>query len=197
MPRALERHVNHASWARSLTRPIGARYLTVSQSTVGRSCPSGLPDRETEHFTQLCDPTAPLGRTLDLEFPSWTETPNLAEATAVPRAADRPNAGMLIDLLHIARSQSSIEELRALPREWFHVAHVCDAPAHIPSTVERPIHTARYERLFPGEGGNTSKRPEPVPGCTDDLRNSRPGHTMDLDAPGALPTVVNPDDGNE
>lgn len=110
-------------------------------------------DRKTEHFVQLCDLAAPLGLTIDLEFPSWTETPDLTEATHVLRAANRPNAGMLIDLLHFARSQSSIEELSRLPREWFHFAHVCDAPARIPSTVEGLIHTARYERLFPGEGG--------------------------------------------
>jgi hypothetical protein len=39
------------------------------------------------------------------------------------------------------------------PRHWFHFAHVCDAPAQIPTTREELIHTARFERLFPGEGG--------------------------------------------
>ena len=125
---------------------LGARHVITQ-------LPDSDRDRKTEHFAQLCDLAAPLGLTIDLEFPSWTETPNLAEATHVLRAADRPNAGMLIDLLHFARSQSSIDDLRALPREWFHFAHVCDAPARIPSTVEALIHTARYERLFPGEGG--------------------------------------------
>ncbi len=31
--------------------------------------------------------------------------------------------------------------------------HVCDAPAEIPETTAGLIHTARFERLFPGEGG--------------------------------------------
>jgi sugar phosphate isomerase/epimerase len=56
-------------------------------------------------------------------------------------------------LLHFARSGSSLAELRELPPEWFHFVHVCDAPALIPSTVEELIHTARFERAFPGEGG--------------------------------------------
>ena len=90
--------------------------------------------------------------TVDLEFPSWTETPNLTEATRVLRAADQPNAGMLIDLLHFARSRSSVDELRELPPEWFHYVHVCDAPGEIPTTTAGLIHTARFERLFPGEG---------------------------------------------
>ena len=69
------------------------------------------------------------------------------------RAAAQPNAGLLVDLLHFARSGSSIEDLAALPREWFHYAHVCDAPGELPTTTAGLIHTARFERLFPGEGG--------------------------------------------
>jgi sugar phosphate isomerase/epimerase len=138
------------------------RLLEVGAELGDRHVITQLPDsnrdRKTEHFAQLCDLARPLGLTIDLEFPSWTETPNLAEATHVLRAANRPNAGMLIDLLHFARSHSSIEELAALPREWFHFAHVCDAPALIPTTVEGLIHTARYERLFPGEGGIDVRR---------------------------------------
>ena len=94
-----------------------------------------------------------VGLGVELEFPSWTETPDLSEATRVLRAVERPNAGMLIDMLHFARSRSSIEELKKLPREWFRFAHVCDAAAEIPATNEGLIHTARAERLFPGEGG--------------------------------------------
>jgi sugar phosphate isomerase/epimerase/4-hydroxyphenylpyruvate dioxygenase-like putative hemolysin len=133
------------------------RYLEVGADLGARHVITQLPDanrdRKTEHFALLCDLARPLNLTIDLEFPSWTETPNLTEATYVLRTADRTNGGMLIDLLHFARSQSSVEELRTLPREWFHFAHVCDAPARIPTTVEGLIHTARYERLFPGEGG--------------------------------------------
>ena len=44
-------------------------------------------------------------------------------------------------------------DLRQLPAEWFHFAHVCDAPPGVPPTNEGLIHTARFERLFPGEGG--------------------------------------------
>jgi sugar phosphate isomerase/epimerase len=116
-----------------------------------------LPDpdraRKIDRFAQLCALARPLGLTIDLEFPSWTETPDLREATRVLRGAEAPNAGMLIDLLHFARSGSSIADLRQLPAEWFHFAHVCDAPPGIPPTNEGLIHTARFERLFPGEGG--------------------------------------------
>jgi 4-hydroxyphenylpyruvate dioxygenase-like putative hemolysin/sugar phosphate isomerase/epimerase len=133
------------------------RFLEAGAELGARHVITQLPDpdftRKTDRFAELCDLARPLGLTVDLEFPSWTETPNLLEATRVLRAAAQSNAGILIDLLHFARSDSSIAELRELPPEWFHFAHVCDAPAEIPSTQEGLIHTARFERLFPGEGG--------------------------------------------
>ena len=132
------------------------RFLEAGAELGARHVITQLPDsdfsRKTDRFAELCQLALPLGLTVDLEFPSWTETPNLTEATRVLRAADQPNAGLLIDLLHFARSGSSVEDLRELPPEWFHYVHVCDAPGEIPTTTAGLIHTARFERLFPGEG---------------------------------------------
>ncbi|MFE5407539.1 TIM barrel protein [Microbacterium sp. NPDC056569] len=132
------------------------RFLEAGAELGARHVIAQLPDadfaRKTDRFAELCQLALPLGLTIDLEFPSWTETPDLAEATRVLRAAAAPNAGLLIDVLHFARSRSSLEDLRDLPREWFHYAHVCDAPGKIPTTTSGLIHTARFERLFPGEG---------------------------------------------
>ena len=113
------------------------------------------PDREraTARFARLCDLAKPLGIFVSLEFPHWTETGNLAAATKVVRAVGSDNAGILVDMLHFGRSNSSIEELAKLPREWFRFAHVCDAAKEMPPTNEGIIRTARAERLFPGEGG--------------------------------------------
>ncbi|MEV6304536.1 TIM barrel protein [Actinoplanes sp. NPDC051861] len=133
------------------------RFLEAGAELGARHVITQLPDpdrsRKVDRFAELCEMARPLGLTVDLEFPSWTETPDLTEATRVLRAAGQPNGGMLIDLLHFARSGSSVADLRELPAEWFHFAHVCDAPAGVPPTNEELIHTARFERLYPGEGG--------------------------------------------
>lgn len=112
------------------------------------------PDREraTDRFARLCDLAKPLGIFVSLEFPHWTETGTLAEAARVVRAVQKDNAGILIDMLHMGRSDSSVEDLAKLPREWFRFAHVCDAEARCPATMEGIIRTARDERQFPGEG---------------------------------------------
>jgi sugar phosphate isomerase/epimerase len=104
-------------------------------------------------FGQLCDLAKPLGLTVQLEFVTFAECKTLADAMAVLRATNRPNSGLLVDMLHFSRSRVSPPELDAVPREWFRFAHFCDAPAEIPATNEGLIQTARQERLYPGEGG--------------------------------------------
>ena len=125
---------------------LGARHVITQ-------LPDPVRTRATERFAEICDLAAPLGLGIDLEFPSWTETPNLAEAVRVLRSVERPNAGILVDTLHFDRSNSSRDVLKTLPRRWFRFAHVCDAPREKPATVDGVIHTARAERLFPGDGG--------------------------------------------
>jgi sugar phosphate isomerase/epimerase/4-hydroxyphenylpyruvate dioxygenase-like putative hemolysin len=133
------------------------RFLEAGAELGARHVIAQLPDpdraRKTDRFARLCELARPLGLTVDLEFPSWTETPDLREAVRVLRGADQPNAGILVDLLHFARSGSSVADLRQLPAHWFHFVHVCDAPPGVPPTNAELIHTARFERLFPGEGG--------------------------------------------
>jgi sugar phosphate isomerase/epimerase len=128
------------------TAELGARHIIAQLPDPDR-------ERKTARFARLCDLAKPLGIFVSLEFPHWTETGNLAEATRVVRAVNRSNAGILVDMLHFGRSDSSIEELAALPREWFRFAHVCDAAKEVPPTTAGIIHTARDERQFPGEGG--------------------------------------------
>ncbi len=113
------------------------------------------PDREraVQRFAALCDMAKPLGLTLDLEFVSWAAVPSLEVAADIVRKANRTNAGILVDMLHFDRSNSSQVLLKSLPREWFTWAHVCDAPGEHPTTLEGLIHNGRRERFFPGDGG--------------------------------------------
>jgi sugar phosphate isomerase/epimerase len=110
-------------------------------------------DRSTAHFAALCDVAAPYGLTCDLEFMPWTAVCDARGALRVVTAADRPNGGVLVDALHVARSRTTLEDVAALPRARLSYAQICDAPVAIPATVEGLIHDARRERLLPGEGG--------------------------------------------
>jgi sugar phosphate isomerase/epimerase len=118
---------------------------------------SDLP-RLSERYAALCELMKPFGMTADLEFMPWTAVPDAKAALRVVDRAGRPdNAGILVDALHVSRSNTSIADLQAMPRELLHYAQIADAPTQLqvgrPFAVEEMIHAARNERLLPGEGG--------------------------------------------
>jgi sugar phosphate isomerase/epimerase len=56
-------------------------------------------------------------------------------------------------MLHFDRGAGRMDELAALPREWFHYAQICDAPAHYSTDATALKYVAREARLYLGEGG--------------------------------------------
>jgi sugar phosphate isomerase/epimerase len=113
----------------------------------------GERDFYIEKFGEICDLAAPFGLTVDLEFVPIAAVRNLAQAADVLRAVDRSNAGLMIDMHHFHRSRDDPADLDALPREWFHFAHLCDAPAAIPTERAEMIRIMREARLYHGDGG--------------------------------------------
>ncbi|OWW19543.1 sugar phosphate isomerase/epimerase family protein [Noviherbaspirillum denitrificans] len=109
-------------------------------------------ERMTESYASLCDLAWKYGITSDLEFMPWTAVKDLASALRIVRGANRPGCGILVDVLHFARSGSKLEDLDGIPREWLHYAQMCDGPAKGPDTVQGLIDAARGDRLLPGEG---------------------------------------------
>jgi sugar phosphate isomerase/epimerase len=109
--------------------------------------------RLTASFAALCETSAPFGISADLEFMPWTRVQDGKTALRIVTNAAQPNGGVLVDALHFARSATSLADIAAIPRARLHYAQICDAPAEVPTTTEGLIHTARCERLLPGEGG--------------------------------------------
>jgi sugar phosphate isomerase/epimerase len=109
--------------------------------------------RLSDSYARLCEVMRPYGLTADLEFMPWTAVKDANAALRVVRQAGTPtNAGILVDALHVGRSSTTLENIRALPRELLHYAQICDAQAGTHFTVDEMIHTARCERLLPGDG---------------------------------------------
>ena len=124
---------------------LGARHVLTSIWTPNRSL-------ATDAFGELCDLAAPLGLTVNLEFVAWAACSTLAAAIDILRRAGRPNVGIMIDTFHFHHSGDVVEDLDALPREWFSYAHVSDDARQEPDTVEACKRRGRAERLYPGEG---------------------------------------------
>jgi sugar phosphate isomerase/epimerase len=125
---------------------LGARAVLVAADDTNQL-------RLAANLAGLCDMAAPCQMTVDLAFTPWTSVPNLGAANHVMHVAARPNAGILIDALHLSRSASEIGDIATLPQRWLHYMQICDAPADAPYSIEAIIHSARHERMFPGEGG--------------------------------------------
>jgi sugar phosphate isomerase/epimerase len=106
-----------------------------------------------QKFGEVCDLAKDFGLTVDLEYVPIASVRDLAGAVHVLRSAQRDNAGLMIDTHHFQRAGDRVEDLDALPREWFHFAHICDAPAQIPTDRAELVRILREARLYVGEGG--------------------------------------------
>ncbi len=109
--------------------------------------------RLTDNYARLCEVMKPFGMTADLEFMPWTAVKDAASALRIMKNAGMPsNAGILVDALHFGRSTTTLDDIRAIPRALLHYAQICDAQAGLNFSTEQMIHTARCERLLPGDG---------------------------------------------
>ena len=125
---------------------LGAKAILVAGDDTNTS-------RLTDHYAALCEVMRPYGLTADLEFMPWTAVPDARAALRIVQDAGMPpNAGILVDALHFGRSHTTLDDIRAIPRQLLHYAQICDAEAGIHFTTEQMIHSARCERWLPGEG---------------------------------------------
>ncbi len=122
---------------------VGARRLTVT----GDSTDFGL---VAEKLAQLADLAGSYGIAVDLEFMPFRAVASLADALSVIDLAGCSNAHVLIDALHLQRSNSPLGLVRAAARR-IGVCHLCDAPAASPPLAELAVE-ARSRRLLPGTG---------------------------------------------
>lgn len=111
------------------------------------------PAETADRFAALCQRAAPAGIRVCIEFMRFTRVRTLADALDIVARADQPNAGILVDLLHVVRSGTTLEEIAAADPELFPYAQWCDGPAE-PRGWDRMdvIMDAMDDRSGPGEG---------------------------------------------
>lgn len=111
-------------------------------------------DRFTEKFARLCDLAQPYGMEVDLEFMVWRPIQNIHVAEKVVKTSGRPNAKILIDTLHLARSGGTLADVKALDSKLIGAMQICDAPllGPLPHETMAIIAEARSGRLPPLEG---------------------------------------------
>jgi sugar phosphate isomerase/epimerase len=109
--------------------------------------------RLLENFNALADLASPYGLTIDVEFLTWTSMRGVANVLELLEASGRTNVGLVVDTLHFCRSQCTVEDLEGVPASLLHFIQLADAKPEIPESIQGLIHTAREDRLLPGDGG--------------------------------------------
>ncbi|MDR5739608.1 MULTISPECIES: sugar phosphate isomerase/epimerase [unclassified Caballeronia] len=125
---------------------LGARFVLVAGNDPDEA-------RTADRLAQLCDLAKPYGLAPSLEPMPWTDVKDIVQGARIVQAAGRANTGLIVDPIHFDRAGSSVETLRALPREYFGYLQFCDAPAERPADLATLLHQARCARRVPGEGG--------------------------------------------
>ncbi|WP_394998366.1 sugar phosphate isomerase/epimerase family protein [Sphingomonas sp.] len=95
-------------------------------------CVSSDPDlaATAAKLAALCEHSP--GVQVALEFGIFTEVRNLAMARSVIDAVNHPLAAILIDPIHVDRSNTAIAEIATLPPHLLPYAQFCDAPTERP-----------------------------------------------------------------
>lgn len=124
---------------------LGAKNILVAGD-------DGNLSRLTQNYGHFCEMAAQYNMTADLEFMPWTKVPNLSTALKVIEATNLSNAAVLIDAIHLERSDSTLEQVRNVAPRFINYAQICDVPFIENPTAEQMIFAAREERLNPGEG---------------------------------------------
>jgi len=109
--------------------------------------------RLVDRFGAFCDLAQSYGMGVVLEFFPWTQVPGLSNAAAIVETARRVNGGILIDMLHYDRSNSTVTDIKTVAPTRFPYVQLCDSEAVRPTDLNILLHHARAERLPPGEGG--------------------------------------------
>lgn len=109
-------------------------------------------ERTVEQFAALCDVAKPFGITCAIEFMPFTEVKSLKQASELIKKVNRPNAGIVFDLMRYHYSGSTIDDIKNTPPEYISYAQMCDGALNPPTTNEELIHHARGLRESPGKG---------------------------------------------
>ncbi len=126
---------------------IGARYIVCPIEDSDRN-------RRLETFRRICELAESCALDALVEFNPYSACRSLAEAAELVRMARKPNAGVLVDALHLSRSGGHPRDIAKYAPGMVPLVHLCDAPP--PPSQELNEDDLRREsrtaRLLPGEG---------------------------------------------
>jgi sugar phosphate isomerase/epimerase len=102
-----------------------------------------------DKLAAMAEQAQPFGLAVDLEFMPFRPVKSLSDALDVLKRANHPNTHILIDVLHVFRSQSDIALFKSIDPKKLGPVQLCDGPRQAPDDL---VAEARTRRLLPGAG---------------------------------------------
>jgi sugar phosphate isomerase/epimerase len=107
--------------------------------------------RMTDNLGRLAEAAIPYHLRIALELMPYTAVNSLPKALRLVAACGKPNLGLLIDALHLARAGGMPAEVAAIDRRHIGYLQLCDAPL-VPAAGMALRTESLTSRLYPGEG---------------------------------------------
>jgi sugar phosphate isomerase/epimerase len=105
---------------------LGAYELKVGPALDGSAYD---PDLYAEHLHRVAAAFATTGTVVSLEFMPFANISTLTSALDLVERADHPNLGLMLDLWHLVRSSTTMEEVREVPLHRISAVELDDGPA--------------------------------------------------------------------
>lgn len=128
-----------------VAQQLGAKHILIAGNDSEKN-------RLLENFADFCELSKKFNLSCDLEFMPWTAVKNLNQAQSIVEQSGQSNAAILIDSLHFDRSDSTLEQVKALSASQMNYVQLCDGLAKYDPSDEGLIQIARNNRLVPGQG---------------------------------------------
>lgn len=104
-----------------------------------------------DRLAAVCELASEARLVVDLEFMPFRPVATLGQALEVVALTGRPDAHVLVDALHLARSGGVPADVAAARPELLGACHLSDAPT-VPPPPDHLAEEARAARLLPGAG---------------------------------------------
>ncbi len=130
----------------SAAQALGARHLKVTPDGDDRPWDR---DHWAAKFAELAQQAAGVGARLGIEFFPWANIATLRDGLDLVEACGHDNAGVVIDLWHICRAGTPVNDLASVPLHRIVGVELTDADADVVGSLfEDTVH----RRRFCGEG---------------------------------------------
>lgn len=127
---------------------LGARLGAKGATAIFRA--DGDPQQRADLFAEFCQLAAEFDLRANVEFVASLGLRTLEQAVDLLRRADQPNAGVVVDILHLVRSGGSVDQVRRMSPGLIGHAQLSDGPATVSPEGRRL--EGGSNRMVPGEG---------------------------------------------